>query len=106
MQAPDGAACPYVEFGLQGGGDENFTPIRMKNRVVRVKAVSKTTAGQAGSIDAQIDAAMLSAPLTIAGWGNNFWLAREIDIEYTEVDEAKVTYYHVGGLYRIRYNES
>lgn len=108
LQAPDGAATPYVEFGIQGGGDENFNATRMKNQLVRIKCVSGgdgQTKATAGSADAFVDAAMLSAPLTISGWGNHFWIAREVDIEFTEVDEAKRTFYHVGGLYRLRYNE-
>lgn len=107
LQAKDGAATPYVEFGLQFGGEDNFNATRMKNQLVRIKAISgggTQTKATAGSIDAQVDVAMASA-LSISGWGTMFWLAREQDIEFTEVDEAKRTFFHVGGLYRLRYNE-
>lgn len=96
----------FVEFGVQGGGDENFNDTRMKNLLVRIKAVAKTKS-TAGAADAIIDALFTNSnPLTISGWGNNFWLAREADIEFAEVDDASQTYFHVGGLYRIRFNEA
>lgn len=105
LKAPNNGPKRFTEFGIQGGGDENFTATRMKNQVVRVMHISNLTKGDAGTADVYADAAMLSGPLTISGWGTNFWLAREQDIEYIEVDDAKETFYHVGGLYRLRYNE-
>src|SRR5260221_9715713 len=82
MQAPEGSPYPYCVFSLQGGGDVNDTPIRLKNLIVFVRAFTAGPAGaaQGGSIDAQIDTALHLNPLTVSGW-TDIWLAREQDIE-------------------------
>lgn len=100
MIAPIGTALPYVIWQWQGGGDENLTPSRMRNIVYTVKAVADTKAA-AAAIDAQIDAALHSQELAVPGW-TNFWLAREGDIQYAEVEDDGNVVYHIGGMYRIR----
>ena len=98
---PKGKAYPLVIFNLQGGGDENDTPKRRKNYVYLAKAVSAVSMKQAGLIDAQIDAALHEATLTVTGW-TNFWCMRTTDIRYTETTAEGANYFHSGGLYRIR----
>jgi len=100
MQAPEGAALPYVVFNLQGGGDENLDKNRTKNLVVFVRGYSESTPAQAGSIDAQIDGLLHLAPLTVSGW-TNIWLARETDLETVETPENSQPIYMQGGFYRI-----
>jgi hypothetical protein len=95
----------FVEFGIQGGGDEHITPVRRKNQVVRVKAVSNVSKADAGSADAYAESLLLSAPLSVNGWNDTFWLARETDFETVEVDEAGQKFWHVGGMYRLQYDK-
>lgn len=99
--APRGAAAPYVIFGLQAGGDENMIPVRYKNYLYRIKAVSETSMKNAGQIDAQIDALMHDTTLTVSGW-QNFWCMRESDFRYVETTSEGRNIWHAGGVYRIR----
>jgi hypothetical protein len=92
---------PCIVWQSQGGGDENDHPARTKNLLYTVKAVSHVSATQAAGIDAQIDALLHGATLTVPGWAN-FWTMREMDIEYAEPDGAGGYYFHAGGVYRVR----
>ena len=105
MQAPEGQAYPYIVFNVQGGGDENQSQHRTKNLVVFVRAYSAVSPAQAGSIDAQVDTALHLVPLTVTGW-SNFWLARETDIELVENEPNARPIYTVGGMYRIRLEDT
>lgn len=102
---PSGAAFPYVVFGHSGGGDENITPTRYKNVLYFVKAVSKTSAKNAGEIDTEIDTLLHDSTLSVTGW-TNFGIARESDIDYSEFDREGRSIWHVGGVYRIRLCET
>ena len=98
--APQGAALPYVIFQWQGGGDENDHPKRSRNLVYTVKALAATVTA-AETIDAACDALLHDGSLTISGY-SLFWLRREGDVAYGEVNDAGVTVFHSGGMYRIR----
>lgn len=98
--APPDTALPYVIFQWQGGGDENLTPSRMRNQVYTVKAVAATLV-KAADIDEQIDALLHDQTLTVSGWAN-FWMAREGDIAYHELEVDNKPVFHTGGMYRIR----
>ena len=98
--APQGAAPPYVIFQWQGGGDENMTPKRARNTLYAVQALAGTL-DDAEAIDAAVDGLLHLQPLTVPGW-SHFWLAREGDIAYQEVDPAGRPIFHSGGVYRIR----
>jgi hypothetical protein len=99
--APDNASYPYVVFNLQGGGETNETPNRAKNMVYFIRAYSKTSTANAGNIDTQIDNLLHGKTLSISG-RNNFWTAREGEIENTEVLSNGDRVYSAGALYRIR----
>ena len=99
MQAPDNAALPYVVFNTQGGGDENDTAHRTKNLVIFVRAYSKVSEAQSGSIDSAVDAALHLSSLSVSGW-SNFWLAREEDLETVENPPTGTQVFMNGGLYR------
>ncbi len=99
-QAPDNTPFPYVVFSIQGGGDLNLSPSRMKDILYFVRGYSKTSPANAGSIDAACDALLHGKTLTVTGW-NNYNTQRETDIENTEVDSAGQTIYMAGGVYRI-----
>lgn len=101
LQAPKNAAYPYVVFSHQGGGDDNDTQNRTKNLIRYVRAYGTANA-QAGSIDAQIDAALHLIPFSnVSGW-TTMWLAREEDIELVENPPTGNQVFTQGGLYRIR----
>ena len=101
LQAPDNATLPYVVFSTQAGGDENQTPIRRKNLLYFIRGYSAVSAGAAGSIDAQIDTLLHGKSLTVTGW-NNFWLAREQDLENIDNQPSGEKIWMAGGLYRVR----
>lgn len=98
---PSTGSYPCVVFTFSGGGDANQTPLRRKDVLYSIKAISQTSVANAGAIDAQIDALLHSATLAVTGWAN-YWTAREGDISYTEVTERGERYYHNGGVYRFR----
>jgi len=104
-RVPDGASFPYVVFNLQGGGDENIVPSRMKNLVLYVRGYSKTSQASAGSIDAQIDTLLHGQTLSVSGWVN-FWTARESDLSGFEPMPNGETIWNAGGMYRIRLDKS
>ena len=101
QQPPDNSTMPYVIFNLQGGGDENMTPSRMKSLVYFIRGYSKVSAGAAGSIDAQIDTILHGQSISASGW-TNFWLNREADFEQTENLPNGEKAFMAGGFYRIR----
>lgn len=105
LQAPDNATLPYVVFSHQGGGDENLDAHRTKNTVKYIRAYSQVSEAQAGSIDAQIDASLHLQTLSVSGWAN-FWTAREEDITAVENPPSGQKIYAVGGLYRIRIEDT
>lgn len=98
-QAPQSPAAKYVIFNQQGGGDVNDTPIRERNVLYSVFGIA-TTQEAAAAIDSDIDTALHLAPLTISGW-SNIWLARETDVNFSEVDSGGVTRYRCGAIYRV-----
>src|SRR5688572_9988218 len=100
MQAEEKETYPYLLFSTQGGGDVNDTPNRLKNLIVYVRGYSQVSAAQAGSIDAQADAALHLVPLTVSGW-TNIWLARETDLELPETTPTGQKVYMSGGFYRV-----
>jgi hypothetical protein len=99
LQAPEGAALPYVVYNVQGGGDTNDTANRLKNLVVSVRAYATTNA-RAGSIDAAIDAALHFVPFTGVTGYTSIWLARETDIETVENPPTGSQIFMNGGFYR------
>lgn len=99
LQAPEGAALPYIVWNVQGGGDTNDTSNRLKNLVIFIRAYATTNA-RAGSIDAAIDTALHFVPFTgVTGW-TNIWLARETDLETVENPPTGSQVFMNGGLYR------
>jgi hypothetical protein len=98
-QAPQSPGDKYVIFRYERGGDVNDTPIRHRNMVYSIFGVAKTQEA-AAAIDTEIDTALHNGSLSVADW-SNLWLAREDDVNLSEVDSGGVTRYRVGGLYRI-----
>lgn len=100
LQAKENASYPYLVWSIQGGGDVNLEPHRVKNLIVFIRAYSVSSAAQAGSIDAQIDSALHLNPLTVSGW-TNLWLAREQDLETVENEPNSRQVWMAGGFYRL-----
>ena len=101
---PRGSSYPVVVFHLSGGGDANETPRRRKELLYSVKAISELGAKEAGNIDAQIDPLLHEASVSAIGW-TNFSLKRESDFSYAETTPEGRNYWHVGGIYRLRFCE-
>ncbi len=98
MQAPEGAALPYVVYSWQGGGRTNEVP-NLTNRVEFVRAYA-ANAAQAGTIDAYCKALLDNKTLTVTGW-TNIWTVREDDYESVETPVNGVPVYAIGGMYRV-----
>lgn len=99
-QAVEGATLPYIVFNKQSGSPVNLDQNRVDNLLYYIRAYSGNSAGQAGSIDARIDAALHLVPLTVSGW-TNIWLAREASIEQASTEPSGKVIHSAGALYRI-----
>jgi hypothetical protein len=104
QQATEGAPLPYIVFSSTGT-DDNLSRNRTKQLVIFVRAYSGSSAAQAGSIDAQIDAALHLVPLTVSGW-TDFWLARETDLETVQLEPSGRRIWMEGGMYRERLHKT
>jgi hypothetical protein len=98
-QAPQSPGDNYVIFSQQAGGDVNDTPIRERNVIYTIFGIALTQE-KAAAIDTDIDTILHLAELTISGW-SNLWLARETDINISQIDSGGVTRYHAGAIYRV-----
>ena len=99
-QAPEGATLPYIVFNKQSGSPENLDANRVDNLLYYVRAYSGSSAAQAGSIDARVDAALHLVPLTVSGW-TNIWIARESNIDLASTEPSGRVIHSAGALYRI-----
>lgn len=99
--ARQGASYPLVVFQQQSGVDDNKSPHRARQLLYLVKGIAQGPMDAAGSIDAQIDAVLHGAVLTVTGW-TNVSLLRERDVRYAEVGADGKRYTHSGGIYRVR----
>lgn len=102
MQAPEGAALPYVVFQNYGGGPDNLTPRDARTQPMLIKAYA-SSAMLAGSIDAQIHAAIIGG-VSVTGY-TNFWLSRDQDVTTVETPPDGENVYMAGAVYRIRLSE-
>lgn len=100
--APTSAELPYVIFNQQAatwdysmGEHKRFASV-----VYQVKGVSGSAwPKEADAIDAQIDARLDNAALSITGYGL-LRVVRESDVRFSETEGEQV-FQHVGALYRI-----
>ena len=98
-QAPDGQVLPYVIFSYPSEVDDNSSPRRLKDIVIRCYAVALNDA-QAGTIDACIDTLLYRNPLGSAGGWKNIRLQRENGYQLITTSEAGIRYYTSGADYR------
>lgn len=104
--ASQSADLPYVIFNEQAGNWEQVmegqggTAARFYSGVWQVRAVSGSAyPKEAAAIDAQIDARLHDAALTVAGYGV-LRIHRESTVRFAET-EGNQTIQHVGALYRV-----
>jgi hypothetical protein len=100
LQAPDGATFDYVVFSLQAGGPSNITPSDLREEVYYIRAYSDTSAGKAGSIDAQISALLHHGTISVSGY-TTWAINRESDYQLIENPPSGKPIYTAGGSYRI-----
>lgn len=100
LQAPDKSTLDYVVFSPSGGGPSNVTPSDLREQLYFVRGYSDTSAGNAGSIDAQISALLHHGSLSVSGyttWGIN----RETDLQLVENPPSGKPIYMAGAIYRV-----
>ena len=98
-QAPDNSALPYVVFLYPSETDDNTSPQRLKDVVVRVYGVAGNDA-QAGTLDSTVDGLLHNKPLATTGGWKNLRLVRENGYQLITTDEAGKRYYTSGADYR------
>ena len=74
--------------------------------VYAVIGVSETSMKHAGEIDELIETCLHDQTLTISGWSNQFWTAREGLVRMHELGKGGEDYWHAGAYYRIRASAS
>lgn len=99
--APDNAEMPFVVINQQSGlWDYTMDQTRFQNALWQVRAVSGSAyPKEAEAIDAQIDARLHNASLTISGHGL-LRCVRESDVRFPEIEGNQVIQ-HVGAMYRV-----
>src|SRR5437763_153498 len=96
LQAPPGAALPYVVFQAISGGWTNDSPRDAVDVIYQVIAWS-TDQQQAYKLAEQVHAALHRQTLALPNW-SNFWLAAERWITRTEWSEGQ-QFFGVGATY-------
>lgn len=99
--AATAGSMPYVVYNEQSAvWDYTMDAKRFVTATYLVKAVSGSAwQKEADLIDAQIDARLHNASLTVTGYGV-LRCVREEDVRYSEL-EGDQTIHHVGALYRV-----
>ena len=101
------AAYPICVFQQQSGVTDSLTfgGDHMDNDLWLVKGVARATSSSAAEdIDKAANDLLHFGDLTITG-ADDMYLARESDVEYVET-VGDVQYRHVGGLYRLMYQDA
>jgi len=101
--APQGTTGSYAVFQWQGGGDENDTPTRSRSVLYTVRCIADSQA-TAATLAGLVDDVLHNQTLTISGY-SNYWTAKEQDLNLLELTAGADPKYHVGGIYRISYDE-
>lgn len=104
--APPTGAYPLLVFNKQSGVNvDRFGGEAYRTTLWLVKGVAR---GQSATVAEDIDKAVFDllnfGTLTITG-ANTMHVARESDVEYTETS-GDTQYKHVGGLYRLVYQNT
>lgn len=100
LEAGGTAARPYIVMSWNGGGDVNDTQYDQLDVRVSVKAVADTASG-AGSLADAMRTALHGQELTWGGGWKHLQCQHVAPIVFTEPVD-RVTYVHMGGVYRVR----
>jgi hypothetical protein len=106
-EAPPSASYPLCMFHKQSGVTDNLAMggTHMNNQLWLVKGVTRAPSA---SLAEQIDKAAYDLlhfkALTITG-ADDLMLSRESDVNYSELD-GDTKFWHVGGLYRLKYQNA
>lgn len=104
--APQNSAFPLLVFSKQSGTEVD----RMGGEAYRttlwtIKAIARgTSSSTAEDIDKAVFDLLHFGTLTITG-ADTMFMARESDVEFVETS-GDVQYRHVGGVYRVAYQDS
>ncbi len=104
-QAPQTAVYPLVIFQQQAWRVETVDPNEREDAYVTVKAISTTSFGNAGTIDAALRTLLNGGSLSIASH-TNLWQKATEQIRYVETDAAGRSHYHAGHIYRLRFTNT
>lgn len=104
--APPSAAYPLLVFNKQSGVQvQVFGGEAFRTTLWQIKAVAKgKSASAAEDIDKAVFDLLNFSALTITG-ASTMYLARESDVEFPETQGDDI-YHHVGGIYRLSYQDS
>ena len=105
-QAPDGKALPYVIYSWQGGGYGHDSRHVDADGLVYVRAYSKVSQNQAGSISDAVFSLLDRLPLTVTGWNNAQLMAESPHLQFNHTDESGLTTYSSGDEYRIQIDKN
>jgi hypothetical protein len=101
------ASYPLCVFNKQSGttADMSMGGTHLNDHVWLVKGVTRaTSASLAEDIDKAAYDLLHFGDLTITG-ADDLYLSRESDVNYSE-SQGDSTFWHVGGLYRLRYQNT
>jgi hypothetical protein len=107
-EAPPTAPLPAVVFSktAPSGPDYTLAGAWARTATYNVKAITEGHSKVlAGSISAQLDAALTDAGFPVAG-GTLIYCRRVEDIDYPEQAPGGRRFNHVGGVYRLQYTIS
>lgn len=100
LEAGQSAALPYIVVLFNSGGGVNLQQTDMLDVSMVVKAVSENPT-TAGSVADSVRTALHEAELTFDGGWLHMACQHTAAFEFAEPVDRK-TFYHVGGIYRIR----
>jgi hypothetical protein len=104
--APQTAAFPLLVFSKQAGTQVNvFGDEAYQEKLWLVKAIARgTSSSVAEDIDKAVFDLLNFGTLTITG-ATTMFVARESDVEFVETS-GDTQYRHVGGIYRVTYQDA
>jgi hypothetical protein len=99
LQAPQGAATPYVIFNMIAGGDLNLSPSRLVETRYEIECVADTLAQARQGTD-HLESTLHHQPLTVTDW-NHLGTTQINLLSRVDTVEGRQCWRR-GALYRIR----
>jgi len=104
-QPPQSAHYPFLVMDQQGWSIETIDANEREDAYITIKAISMTSLGQAGTIDAAVRVLLNNGSASISGH-TTLWQKATEQIRYVETDAAGRSFYHVGHVYRLRFTNT